>query len=134
MEAFPQIKKDVAEYIRKKGNEELAKKVPNIYNMYLRMIFEALIHKGKYILRQKKIKIYVHIKPVEYLNATMYRNMLISRLNPNYIFEIKMDWKTVRNNKFKFRSMKKLKYHFKKECLDTYKVHKLIQDYEKSIL
>ena len=60
--------------------------------------------------------------------------MLISNLNSNYLFEIKMKSSFLSKNKFKFKSMAKLKYLFKKNMLDTEDVHNLIEKHEKGIL
>jgi len=136
MDVYSTIKKEIKQDYIENGQKDLAKYSSKVVDIYFEEMLKNLFEVGETKLRVRnfRARFYVSVKPISYIVGSMYRNMLISNLNSNYLFEIKMDWVGLKKYKFTFKSMAKLKYFFKKYALDTTRVYKLIQDYEKSIL
>lgn len=134
MEIYSKIKKDVKQYFIDKGKPEVAKNIPKIFDLYMIYIVKAVGYKEVLGVRNRGIKLRLKIRPMFYLTKEMYKHMMISSLNSNYIFEVKMEWEQLKKNRFTFKTMKRFKYLLKKFALDNDNVYKLIQNYEKSVL
>ena len=137
MDIYRPIKNDVRKHLVESGRKDLSLKSSRIIDLYIKYLLQALFENGEVRIRHRhfRARLYVSVKPMAYITSTMYRNMLISPLNNNYLFEIKIDFpKLSKLYKFTFKSMSKLKYMFKKYTLENSRVYKLINDYEKSIL
>jgi hypothetical protein len=134
MEVYRKIKKDIKEDLISKGEISLAKKVYKIIDTYLECLLKALFENGEAAVKHRVAKLYVSVKPIAFINHLMYKNMLVSSYNSNYLFEIKLKADKWRKHGFTFKSMKLLKYKFFKECLNTDLVNNLISKHEKSII
>jgi hypothetical protein len=134
MDVYSEIKRNIKQDLIDEGRKDLAKYSTKILNSYLDNFLKSLFVNGQAYISSIRSRFEIKIKPLAYVTSSMYKNMLISNLNSNYLFDIKFESKYLKRHKFTFKSMGKLKYFFKKYCLDTDKVYNLIQDYEKSIL
>jgi hypothetical protein len=136
MDVYASIKREIKQHYIDNDRKKLARISGKVIDTYFSTLFKNLFETGETKLRVRsfRARFYISIKPIYYVGSTMYKNMLISPLNSNYLFEIKMDWSGLKKYKFGFKSMSKLKYFFKKYALDNSRVYKLIEDYEKSIL
>jgi len=134
MDVYKEIKKNIKQDLIDNDNNKLARISGKVIDIYIDKLLRNLFTYGIIRIRSIRSYFYINIKPLAYITSGMYKNMLISNLNSNYLFEIKMKSDYVTKNKFTFKSLNKLKYFFKKHTLDNERVYTLIQNYEKSIL
>lgn len=134
MEVYRKIKKNMKDYYISIDKKDVSRLVSKVIDLYFKYFFQTLFEHGVVQIRSLHAKFYITSKPISYITASMYKNMLISSVNSNYLFEIKFYYDRLKMYKFKFRTMKRLKYMFQKECLNTELVHNLIDKNEKGII
>lgn len=134
MEAYKLIKNNVKVALIAEEREDLAKISNKVIDVYFRTLIDTLFEYGIAYINPIRTFIYIKTRPITYETRTLHKNMFLSKLKRNQLFEIKMESKSLRYNKFTFKAMKSLRYSLKKRVLDTEKVHEIINNYEKNLL